>query len=410
MPGQYGNLMGSSEHSSVATKPVVDFSNTEIAFSHKSNGALRRTSWLFGLMNKSWLVNVGGSGGLGLHDAKINIFNPIVRATIFKQFCGGISLEDSTGMIEHLYKLNVLTVLDYGAEGKSKEEDFDRTLAENLRAIKYASSNPGVPVISSKITALASKDILERWQTGQLKSKEDLEAYARVQARVDKLSHAAWENGVAVFFDAEETWIQDTIDDLVKTLMERYNKEKVVVYHTYQLYRKDKLASLKQDHQEARSKGYILGAKLVRGAYMEKERERARTMGYPSPIQETKADTDRDYDDAVRYCVDHYLEIALCNASHNQQSNLLQAELIAEKQLPRNHQHLNFCQLLGMSDHITYNLARAGYNVAKYVPYGPVRDVLPYLIRRARENSAVRGEMSRELGFIVAEMKRRGMN
>lgn len=408
MPGQFGNYMVSSD--THVKSQVVDFANTEIAFADKTNGELRRTSWLFKLMNKAWIVSTGGSFGLWLHSNKVNIFNPLVRMTIFKQFCGGTSLEDSTETIGHLFERKTLTVLDFGAEGRSREEDFDRTLEENLKAIQYASTNDGVPVISSKITALASEDILEKFQTGKIQSETDVETFSRVQTRVDRLCSAAWQNGVAVFIDAEETWMQDTIDHLVKIMMERYNKEKAVVYHTYQLYRKDKLDSLKADHKEALGKGYILGAKLVRGAYMEKERARAKAKNYPSPIQETKDDTDRDYNAAVHYCVDHYLQIASCNASHNQESNLIQAELIAARNLPRNHSHLNFCQLLGMSDHITFNLAKAGYNVAKYVPYGPVKDVLPYLIRRARENSAVTGEMSRELSLIVAEMKRRGMN
>ncbi len=389
---------------------VVDFTNTEIAFAHKSNSELRQTSWLFRLMNKSWVVNAGGSFGLWLHAFGITIFNPLVRITIFKQFCGGISLEDSTEAIKHLQEQETLTVLDFGAEGKHREEDFDRTLEENLKAIQYASSNSGVPIISSKVTALASEEILEKFQSDQVKSHTDIETFSRVQNRMDRLCHAAWQNGVAVFIDAEETWIQDTIDQLVKVMMERYNKERVVVYHTYQLYRKDKLASLKFDHKEALEKGYILGAKIVRGAYMEKERERASVENYPSPIQDSKVQTDHDYDEAVHYCVEHYETIASCNASHNQKSNQLQAELIAVKGLPRNHSHLNFCQLYGMSDHITFNLAKAGYNVAKYVPYGPVKDVLPYLIRRAKENSAVTGEMSRELSLIIAEMKRRGIN
>lgn len=389
---------------------VVDFSNTEIAFAHKSDGELRRTSWLFRLMNKAWLVSTGGSFGLWLNSTGISLFNPLIRATIFKQFCGGISLSDSTEAIKHLQENGTMSVLDFGAEGNVKDEDFDQTLEENLKAITYASTNAGVPVISSKVTALASEEILEGFQTGKLKTQAEKDAFSRVQARVDKLCLAAWKNGVAVFIDAEETWMQDTIDHLVKVMMEKYNKEKIVVYHTYQLYRKDKLGSLKADHKEALDKGYILGAKLVRGAYMEKERERARVKGYPSPIQETKEDTDRDYNEAVRYCVAHYETIALCNASHNQESNLIQAQLIVEKGLPRDHSHLNFCQLLGMSDHITFNLAKAGFNVAKYVPYGPVKVVLPYLIRRARENSAVSGEMSRELSLIVSEMKRRGLN
>ena len=192
--------------------------------------------------------------------------------------------------------------------------------------------------------------------------------------------------------------------------MEKYNKEKVVIYHTYQMYRKDKLQSLMKDHKEALGKGYLLGAKVVRGAYMEKERKRAIDLGYPSPIQDTKQQTDNDFNTAIKYCVDHYAEIGSCNGTHNLHSSLLQAELIAQKGLPRNHSHLNFCQLYGMSDNITFNLAAKGYNVAKIVPYGPVKEVVPYLIRRARENTAVTGEMSRELTLIVTEMKRRGLN
>ncbi len=401
--------MVNSDPKASSHTPVADFSNTEIAFSHKSDAALRQTSWLFRMMNKSWLVSTGGSFGLWLNSSGIRIFDSLIRSTIFKQFCGGINLEDSTLAIQHLAELNTMTVLDFGAEGKVREIDFDNTLKENLRAIAYASTNPSVPVISSKVTALASNDILKKFQLGQLKTVQEKEAFQRVEERLDKLCHAAWESGVAVFIDAEETWMQETIDYLVLTLMEKYNKERIVVYHTYQMYRKDKLESLKADHMSARDKGYILGAKIVRGAYMEKERERAKEMKYPSPIQNSKADTDRDFDAAIAYCVDHYEEIASCNASHNMKSNLIQAELIASKGLPRDHRHLNFCQLYGMSDHITFNLAAAGYNVAKYLPYGPVKEVLPYLIRRARENSAVTGEMSRELGLIVAEMTRRGM-
>jgi proline dehydrogenase len=224
---------------------------------------------------------------------------------------------------------------------------------------------------------------------------------------VDQLCNAASQQGISIYIDAEETWIQDTIDAIVIDMMEKYNRSRAVVFQTYQMYRKDKLQSLKEDHGMARSKGYILGAKVVRGAYMEKERQRASDMNYPSPIQETKTDTDRDFNEGIRYCVDHYLEIATCNGSHNLKSNELLASLIAQKGIPRDHAHLSFCQLYGMSDYITFNLAQAGYNVAKYVPYGPVRDVVPYLIRRARENTAVTGEMSRELSLIMKEVHRR---
>ncbi len=409
MPGQSGNLMVSSEAGSISTPKVVDFNNTEIAFAHKTNGELNRTAWLFRLMNKQWLVNAGGTAGLWLNSSGIGLFNPLIRATIFKQFCGGTSLEDSIETIEHLHQLNTSSVLDFGAEAKTTDKDFDQVLQENLRAIQFASTHQGAPVISSKITALASDEILEKYQLKVGLSPEEQKAFDRIVQRLDTLCHAAWEKGIRIFFDAEETWIQDTIDDLVKKMMEKYNKENVVAYHTYQLYRKDKLQSLYADYLEAKEKGYILGAKIVRGAYMEKERRRANTMGYPSPIQETREATDHDYNQALSFLVDHYQEIASCNASHNLRSNLLQAERIVDQGIPRDHPNLNFCQLLGMSDNITFNLAKGGFNVAKYMVYGPVKDVVPYLIRRARENSSVTGEMSRELSLIMEEIKRRGL-
>src|SRR4030095_14042275 len=346
----------------------------------KTDKELRRMFWLFRLMNKACVVNTGSSLGLWLHDKNINFINPLLKATIFEQFCGGTSLDDSQKAIHHLYENGTQTILDYGAEGKSKEEDFDQTLAENIKAISFAASHPSVHVISSKVTALASHDLLEKYQTVGKLDENELVAFEKVKTRLNQLCRAAKNHNVAVFIDAEETWIQDAIDTLVKELMEKYNRDKVVVYHTYQLYRKDKRKNLIEDHREAMQKGYLLGAKLVRGAYMEKERERARAMGYPSPIQVTKEDTDNDYNTAVKYCVDHYEEIASCNGSHNLKSNQYEAELIAAKGLQRNHPHLNFCQLFGMSDNITFNLASAGFNVAKYVPYGPVKDVVPYLI------------------------------
>lgn len=401
--------MASSETERETQQPVVDFSDTKIAFGHKDNKELKRTALLFRFMNKPWLVQTGSSIGLWLNKTGIKIFNPIIKQTIFKQFCGGTSLSECQEAIDHLRENNTLTILDYGAEGKTKEEEFDHTLEENIKAIQFAATNPGVPVISTKVTALASNELLEKYQAGQRFDGPEIIAFEKVRDRLDRLCRAAKDNGVAVFIDAEETWIQDTIDQLVKSMMEKYNHQKVVVYHTYQMYRKDKLQDLIDDHQEAMSKGFLLGAKIVRGAYMEKERKRAEEKGYPSPIQNSKEDTDRDFNEAIKYCVQHYKEIASCNASHNVKSNQFQAELIARDDLPRDHAHLNFCQLYGMSDNITFNLAAGGYNVAKYVPYGPVKEVVPYLIRRARENTAVTGEMSRELSFIVKEMKRRGM-
>jgi len=226
---------------------------------------------------------------------------------------------------------------------------------------------------------------------------------------MQSICHVANELKVGVFIDAEESWIQNSIDTFANSMMKIYNKEQAIVYNTFQLYRHDRLDYLKESHRQAKKEGYLLGAKLVRGAYMHKENERAEEMDYPTPIQPNKKATDRDYNLAIEYCIDNYETIATCNASHNEFSTNLMAELIAEKKIQRDHPHLNFCQLLGMSDHLSYNLANADYNVAKYVPYGPVRDVVPYLIRRARENTAVTGDMSRELSFIKKEIKRRGI-
>ena len=221
---------------------------------------------------------------------------------------------------------------------------------------------------------------------------------------------SAHELGVGVFIDAEESWMQEGIDAIVFEMMEKYNRKKVIVFNTYQLYRHDKLAQLKSDYQVAQSKGYMLGAKIVRGAYMEKERNRAEEKNYPSPIHKDKASVDKDFDEAVRFCVEHYEDLGSCCATHNVKSNMLQAQLIDEKNIQKDHPHLNFCQLYGMSDNITFNIAHAGYNVAKYVPYGPIRDVIPYLIRRAKENTSVTGEMSRELQLISKELKRRELD
>jgi len=388
---------------------AVDFSDTEIAFSNKSDAELKKTAWLFRMMNNALLVKVGSALGVWAIRWNLPFSKRIVEATIFYQFCGGRSLSESQPTVDKLKQYGTLSVLDYGAEGKSEEKDLDTTLEELMKAVKFAASNTSVPVVSTKVTSLASNKTLRRWQENKSLNDKEQVAFDKVLDRVDTLCRSAHDLGVAVFVDAEETWMQDTIDHLVHIMMERYNRERAVVYNTYQLYRVDKLQSLKDDHTEAKEKGYILGAKLVRGAYMQKERARAIEMDYPSPIQPDKESTDRDYDFAVRYCVDNYETIASCNASHNLNSNMLQAELIAERDLPRRHPHLNFCQLYGMSDYITFNLAEENYNVGKYVVYGPVKEVLPYLVRRAEENSSVTGDLSRELTLIVKEMKRRGL-
>lgn len=389
-------------------KRGVDFSNVEIAFAGTSDADLKQAAWLFRMMNKKWLVNVGSQLGLAAFKMRLPI-NRLVEKTIFKQFCGGKTLLECQSTVDHLHKHNVLTILDYGAEGKSTEEAFNATMRETMRAVRFANENDSVPVISTKITGLGRFELLEKVQTGVELTGVEKEEYIALFKRLNSICHVAYEHKVGIFIDAEESWIQDTIDHLARTMMERYNKEQVIIYNTFQLYRHDRLDFLKNSYELAKRKGYILGAKLVRGAYMDKENARAEEQGYASPIQRDKASTDKDFNSAIKFSIDRYEEIAFCNASHNEKSTWYMLELIQRNNLSKGHPHLNFCQLLGMSDHLSFNMAKAGFCVAKYVPYGPIADVVPYLIRRAKENAAVTGDMSRELGFIVKEIKRRGL-
>lgn len=402
---QVKKIISDSENS----KPDIDFTNTEIAFSYKNDDQLRKAAWLFGLMNKPWLVGLGSKVGLTAIRMRLPFVQSIVKATIFDQFCGGTSLDNSQETIQELYKAGSLTILDYGAEAKETEEDFDSTMKETIRAIEFAKAHASVPIVSTKLTGMARFELLEAIQEDEYYSPSLQKEYRSVIHRLETICQVATEHQVGVFFDAEESWIQDAIDHFVVMMMKKYNQENVIAYNTFQLYRTDRLAYLKKSFRHAEKNGYILGAKLVRGAYMEKERSRAQEKGYTSPIHPSKEETDKAYNKAVRFVVENYEKIASCNASHNAESALLQAQLIADKGIDRKHPNLNFCQLYGMSDHITFNLATAGYNVAKYLPYGTVREVVPYLIRRAQENTSVTGDMTREYKLVLTEMKRRGL-
>jgi proline dehydrogenase len=387
----------------------LDFTDTEIAFSNKSDKELKKTAWLFSLMNNPTLVKFGSILTLGAVKLKIPFAQAIIKKTVYNHFCGGENLLDCQDAIDKLYRYNALTILDYGAEGKSSEEELDAVKEEIIRAIEFAASNDSVPVVSVKVTGLGDNELLEKVQSKiNLDLREKIE-FDRLKDRLNQICSRAEELGVGVFIDAEESWMQITIDNLVFDLMEEFNKANPIVYNTYQLYRHDKLNQLKSDHAIAQEKNYFLGAKLVRGAYMDKERARAEEDGYPSPIQPDKKATDLDFNLAVKYCVENYKTIGSCCASHNTESNMLQAKLINELQIEKNHPHLNFSQLFGMSDFITFNLSESGYNVAKYVPYGPVKEVIPYLIRRAQENTSVTGEMGRELALVEKELRRRGL-
>jgi proline dehydrogenase len=387
----------------------LDFSNTQIAFANKTDNELKKTAFLFRSMNNGTLVKIGSKLAQLSVQLHLPFVESIIKKTIFWQFCGGVTLLDSKERIERLFENKVQSVLDYGVEAKETEEDFNRTMVEIMRAIDFASQNKGIPVVSTKITGMARFHLLERISESDAPTTEELEEFDRVIKRIDSICNKAAQKGIGVYIDSEETWIQPAIDRLANDMMRRYNTSAPIVFNTFQLYSTSRLKYLMDSCDVANREGFILGAKLVRGAYMEKERKRALEKGYPSPIHINKEATDHDYNLALRFCVDNYKSIACCNASHNQASNYLFAQLIDEKGIPRNHPHMMFCQLLGMSDAITFNLANAGFNVSKYMVYGPVRDVLPYLIRRTEENSSVAGEMGRELSFILREVKRRGL-
>ncbi len=385
---------------------MIDFSNTEIAFRSKSKGQLRKAYWLFRLIGNATFTKVGKA----LTNLAIKLRIPlgwIIKPTIFDQFCGGETIAECASTTKVLDEYGIGTILDYSVEGKTSEEDFDATMAEIKRTVKAAADNIHIPFCVFKVSGIGRFSVLEKANDLSKASAQDLADLKVVQGRVNEICALAYETGTPVFIDAEESWIQDTIDRLAEEMMATYNQERAVVYNTVQLYRHDRLAYLKELHTKSKTEGYICAVKLVRGAYMEKERDRAEEKGYDSPIQKDKKSTDLDFDEALRYCVEYIDEIAFCAGTHNEESSALLAQLLQENQIDVQHKHAYFAQLYGMSDHISFNLSDKGYRVAKYVPYGPVKEVLPYLIRRADENTSIDGQVGRELSLIQAEMKRR---
>jgi len=393
----------------VREKININFNNTATAFAYKTDDDLRQAARLFSMMSKSWLVRLGSNIGMKAMEWNLPFAESTVKATIFEQFCSGTTLLNSSIAIDKLYKYKVKSILDYGAEGKTTEKDFNNSMNEAIRAIEFASKEHSISTISIKITALARTSLLEKIQSADPLSDKESKEYKYILKRVDSICHAAHEKNVQVFIDAEESWIQETIDFIARRMMRRYNKEVAIVFNTFQLYRLRKLQFLYDSFEDAKNEKYILGAKLVRGAYMEKERQRAADKTYSSPIQANKKATDNDYNTAIQFCIDNYLKIASVAATHNEDSCLLQASLIAKKGIQKNHPHLSFCQLYGMSDNLTFNLAAEGYNTSKYMVYGPVKEVIPFLIRRAQENSSITGEVGREYKLVMREMRRRGL-
>ncbi len=403
--------------------PDISFDNTEFAFEYKSTGQLKKARFLFSSMARPWLVKMG----ISLTPWALRMGLPVkglIRKTIFAQFVGGETLDQTAPVAKRLGEYNVQVILDYGVEGgKESEEGFEEATEQFLRVIDYASTQPNIPFMGIKPSGLARHGLLEKIDTLMHQAEGSLmkrylsvvdrlpagekEEWHRLRYRLMRICERAFEKNVGVLIDAEETWIQDPVDALTILMMDTFNKNRCLLYNTLQLYRHDRLQFLRDSYEASKERGFILGAKLVRGAYMERERKRAEDNGYPSPIQPDKEATDRDFNAAVKFCIDHIDKIALIVASHNEYSNLYTAELLKEKGLPLKHPHVHWSQLYGMSDNITFNLAHAGCSVSKYLPFGPINDVIPYLMRRAQENSSVKGQTGRELGLIRKELERR---
>ena len=388
---------------------LLSFDDTSVAFAHQSNKKLYKTYLIFAMMNQNWLVKIGTF----FIKLILKLGLPVkflIKNTLFSQFCGGESIETCQKAIENLAKAKVGTILDYSVEGEDNEKDFDKTAQEVGRTVeKAAQQSAAIPFSVFKVSGVGSVELLEKVQEdSESLSDEETAAFERVRARVDTLCKRASELNVRIFLDAEETWIQDIIDTLSYEMMKKYNiGGKTIVYNTYQLYRWESLENLTNACNTARKENYKVGAKLVRGAYIEKERRRAAEMEYKSPIHRTKEETDEDFDKSVHYAIDNLDVLSICLGTHNEESCLLCIKLMQEKNIAHNDSRIWFAQLLGMSDNISYNLANEGYNVAKYVPYGPVEAVMPYLFRRAEENSSIAGQSSREFLLVKKERERR---
>ena len=387
-------------------KQSVSFRDTSIAFSSKSDAALRKMYWLFRFMNNPQLVNLGSN----LLKAALNLglpVKPLIKQTVFELFCGGETIYDCRDKSLELNQYGIGTILDYSVEGSEQESDLETTALEILDIIEKSEIEPRNPYAVFKFSGIASNLLMEKLQRGEDLAKYEWQSWKKTRQRMDDICQASHQKGVSVLIDAEESWIQDVIDQLTYEMMEKYNRDGAIVYNTFQMYRKDMLNNLVEAYQSAIRNNYYLGVKLVRGAYMEKERDRAQEMGYPDPIQPNKKATDDDFNKALEFCVEHLDRIALCCGSHNEYSNQYLMELMEEKGIAGNDRRIYFAQLYGMSDNISFNLSNAGYNVAKYLPYGPVEKVIPYLIRRTEENTAIAGQTSREYSLIKQEIARR---
>ncbi|MGI4763338.1 MAG: proline dehydrogenase family protein [Janthinobacterium lividum] len=385
----------------------ISFEDTRIAFEAKTDAELRKMYALFATMNNGGLVKVGS--GLMQSALKINFPGTkfLIKNSIFKQFCGGETIKECEPVIAELGRYHIGTILDYSVEGTGNDKSFDRTRDEILATIALAATTPNIPFSVFKVTGLMPTALLEKVQASAALTPSEKDTFARGRQRLDALCASANKHGVRLFVDAEESWFQQTIDDLAEDMMRLYNTERAIVWNTYQLYRHDRLEALQAAHDRAVQGNYYFGVKLVRGAYMEKEARVAQQRGHRTPINPSKQATDDLYNESLRYCVQHIERISLCAGTHNEASSLLLTQLMQEAGLAPQDERVWFAQLYGMSDNLSYNLAHAGYHTAKYVPYGPVEAVMPYLLRRANENTAIAGQSSREFLLIQKELRRR---
>ena len=382
------------------------FNNTEIAFSLKNDSELERAYFLFKMISIEPLVRIGTVATNFALKAHLPI-EGLIRSTVFDHFCGGVSEDDCLVPINNMFQKGVSSVLDYSVEGKENETEFEGAKDKLLKIIEFAKNLDAIPIAVFKPSAFGRFYLYEKLSKGDTLSEKEQEEWDRVIARFDSVCAKAKAYDVAVLIDAEESWIQDAADDLVRALMVKYNTEKPIVYNTLQMYRHDRMLFLEAEHAKAKAGNYYLGFKLVRGAYMEKENDRAEDKGYLSPICVSKAATDQNFNTAVNYMLENLDDMSVFAGTHNEDSSYLLMDLMEKKGIANKDARVWFGQLYGMSDHISFNLANEGYNVAKYMPFGPVKDVMPYLIRRAEENTSVAGQTGRELALLSKEKKRR---
>ncbi|RZS93704.1 proline dehydrogenase family protein [Aquimarina brevivitae] len=382
------------------------FDNTEVAFALKSDAELDRAYFLFKMISIEPLVKIGTAMTNFALKAKLPV-KSLIRATVFDHFCGGVSEADCSSVVNKMYTKRVCSVLDYSVEGKEEEEQFDEAMNRILEILDFVDQKEPIPYGVFKPTAFGRFALWQKKTEGKTLTKAEEEEWDRIEARFDRVCNKASDCNVALLIDSEESWMQGAADDLVANMMRKYNRDKAIIYNTLQLYRHDRLGYLKELHEDAKKHGYKIGMKIVRGAYMEKENERAQEHGYLSPICIDKQTTDDNFNTTLIYILNNIEDIDVFIGTHNEYSTLLAIETMEELGLEPYDPRIWFGQLYGMSDHISFNLAAAGYNVAKYLPFGPVRDVMPYLIRRAQENTSVAGQTSRELTLITRERKRR---